>query len=380
MLHNENGLLFKDGQPFRHIGVNGYELFFKYGQGYDTNPPIWKRGLDLIASYNIKVCRTILLGPEVHHWPAYFLDPTAYKTKIQAFLDYAASMDVQIVATLCPNWQALPDRFNERMQDWLNPASATRVQFQNVITDIVTAFKDHPAVGAWEMGNEWNTELDYRQSYNGDLDGLPKVGTYTRASYQHPEDSYTTERYLAALNAFISAVKAIDMSNRLLMTGNNLADPYGYGMNRAAARVLVESPTNINTLDFHGYINPSLTPGRFWAPDSRGMESVLRYWTHRAYQRGQVFVLGEFGVDADSTYTALNQDHRAIFEKMIKAIELSHTPLSMAWTVHDPAVFAADNRVQTTINWCMWPGSNKEFQLALIKEANDRIALDKSRF
>lgn len=268
MLTVDNGQLYRNGRPFKHVGVNAYDLFHRYDQSFDAQP-FFREGFELMRDYGIKVARCIIGGPCRHHFNTFFNAQSTYLSKLLQFLNAAADNDVDVLLTFSARWAGLSDRNNERMSAWTNPSSQCRQQLTQFVTTVITQFKDHRGVGGYELGNEWNTFLDRRvidgDAGNTSLPSATECAGQNLAPYSAPDDSLTFERYSTVLDAFVTTIKSLDTSGRLISTGNAMGLTSGQrGLYEWLPRALRENPTTVNSLCAHPYADPNLNPGNFW--------------------------------------------------------------------------------------------------------------------
>jgi len=354
MLSNEGGVFCRHGRAFRHVGVNGYDLFYRYLNGYGDSPRVYRTAFSYLKGYGIKVCRSIINGPWPNEYDTYYNSPSTYHSRLLELLDEAAENDISIVLSFSPRWASISDRNAENIVDWTDSGSATRTAFADYVSDIVSTYKNHEACGAWELGNEWNSYID------GATIDLPAVSVPndTLGSYSAPDDSLNEARYLIVAQAFVDACSG-DTSNRLRISGNTVGRvPAAAGWPGYMPKALREHVA-FNAICVHTYPDANSSPGNHWGQDAQGFGGAMTAWNNMAKEHGKILVVGEFGVS--NSYSSGGSDQKQVFRRMING--MASVPLSLIWNVCNPAA----TTVGTT--FAIWPGYN-DWMLEMARSAN----------
>lgn len=141
-------------------------------------------------------------------WPngwnsTYGTDEATFFKRIKQVLDCARDNGLGIVLSVFWRHATQCDIAGESISVGLGTdGSATRVRCATILQKYVTAFKDHPALAAWEIGNEYSLF-----AANGSLP-TANAGNGTPASYSSPNDVLT----LAAMRSFYAFLPRLFVS------------------------------------------------------------------------------------------------------------------------------------------------------------------------
>ena len=179
----ENGTLLLDGKPVYAYGVNYFEPFVNKRMSdpnYDLDKPFKS-----LRDNNIRVIRACL-GPFYESAFSYYIySPDDYFEALDAVIAAAEKYEIGIFASLMWNFTNLPDWVGEKVPSIGDPESETVKLAKKYFTDVVSRYKDSPAIWAWEFGNEYNLGADLKAMEN-------VVGTSMPGVVRSPADYYTT--------------------------------------------------------------------------------------------------------------------------------------------------------------------------------------------
>lgn len=306
-----DGRLLLDGSRFRNIGLNyGGAVQRIYSQVSPTacayTPSAEQdQALDIAAQCGAKVLRV----KATPFWPAQWIyglnggkawsaataaDREPHYQRIDAFLDKCQARGIGVILTLFFRHASVPDLVGEPVRAWLTAGSNTRNVAAAITQEVVTRYLNHDAVYGYEWSNEVNHYNDASDATRG---GFPAVnaGFGTASSYSAATAMFNGAEFASVLSWWYGVVKSID-NQRLVMSGNG---PNSYSRPGGTAGIvqpisawydeqLRDNP--MNSVSIHWYGNVSYGSNGF-----RALESILAGGRHRAAQRGQAFVVGEFG-------------------------------------------------------------------------------------
>jgi hypothetical protein len=343
-----SGQLLKDGKPFRALGINYFSCFGRtLENGNDTS---YDDGFQVLAGYGIPFARFAATG----FWPKdmalYQTDREAYFRRLDAVVASAEKHDVGLIPSLFWYFACVPDLVGEPMDQWGNPKSKTHAWMRTYVREVVTRYRNSPAIWAWEMGNEFSLQASLPNASEHRARIVPGRGT---APSRSERDDVTFNHFRLAFEEFAKAVREHDPS-RIIFTGDALPRPAAFHMEKEGTwtpdseqqfRKMLQNlnPDPINAISVHAY-----------------GEDVERIgWSVRAAKliKKPLFV-GEFGVPGTSA--EVEKD----FRQMLKLIEESDTPLAALWVFDLPSQDADYNITATNA---------RAYQLKELGAANARV-------
>jgi hypothetical protein len=350
-LYVQNGVLTKDGQPYRAIGVNYYDCFLRtLGAGTNTS---YDAGFRTLAEYHIPFARFCAAG----FWPSdmqlYQTNRTEYFRRLDGVVRSAERHGVGLIPSLFWLVSCVPDLVGEPLDQWANPQSKTVAWMRQYVRAVVTRYQASPAIWAWEFGNEFSLGANLPNAKEHRAWVLPHLGTATNRTER---DDATFAMARVAFTEFATAVRAHD-PHRLIVTGDSFPRPSAWHQEREGTwtrdtkeqfqeMLRKVNPDPVSGISLHAYAADDLR--RFaWA------QEVARQ------MRKPLFV-GEFGVSTDQLP---GDRHRAMFAEMIAAIEQGEVPLAAVW------VFDFAHQKDCTIT----SDNARAWMLEAVKQANVRL-------
>jgi hypothetical protein len=328
------GVLLKDGKPYRAIGANLHDAFSD--QREHPGDLSYDRDFETLRAEGIPFARVM----------ATYFSPDAIMEYVNHREDYLAKLDGVVASAEQHNvglilslfwWDvAVPDLVHEPRSAWGDPNSKTIAFMREYTRTIVSRYNDSPAVWAWEFGNEYNLSVDLpnaaemRPNINGDW-----PAKRTKA------DDLTTSMILVAFTEFGKTVREID-PKRAISTGNSLpriladlqrrtlqgGDPDTRAQFRS--NLALVNPDPIDTLSIHLYRADMRY--RFGLYNATYDDVLAEAMKVSAAEKKPLLVL-EFG--SFLRHYGLNTpvSVRADFEVKLKAIVDNRVPLSAFWGV-----------------------------------------------
>jgi hypothetical protein len=342
------GDMLKDGRPFRAIGLNYFSCFIRTLKNpSDTS---YDEEFGILAAHQIPFVRFSATG----YWPRdmalYQTDRAEYFRRLDAVVASAERHGLGLVPSLFWSAACVPDLVGEPLDQWGNPRSKTHAWMREYVREVVTRYRDSPAIWAWEMGNEFSLQASLPNTADHRPAIHPGLGTATSRSER---DDVTFAMVRVAFAEFAQAVRKHD-SARLIFTGDSMPRPAAWHMQREGTW------TQDNESQFREMI-------RHLTPDPANGISVHAYdddierlpWSIKAARilKKPLFV-GEFGARGDGAGGA------AVFRRYLKVIEDSDVPLAAVWVFDLPA---KDNDYNITAD------NARAYQLREVGEANARI-------
>ena len=362
---NQDGVLIKDGKPYRAMGINYYSAFLrKLHNPADTS---YREGFKVLAQHNIPYVRVLFGGMSARDFKLYRKDKEAYFRLMDDVVKAAEEEHIGLIPSLIWTPVIISDVAGEHVDQWGNPKSKTIAFMRRYVADIATRYKDSPALWGYEMGNEYNLYTDLPNA----ADSRPRVHILDGSVWWRTKrDDMKHPALVMAYVEFATQIRRIDPL-RIIVTGNSVPRPFAYHnslyhewikdtRNQFAEMLLRDNPDPINTICVHLYPEVDETP---FFTDRKGVSynELLKEVTAIAKLVKKPVYVGEFG--------ASNKQHgkdkvREIVPRMIKAIEDNDIPISALW-VFD---FGGQDN-----DWNITETNERGYLLDLIGEANARM-------
>lgn len=346
-----DGTLRRGSKAFRGVGVNYFDAFYR--TLLRPGDVSYEASFRVLAQHKIPFARFMACG----FWPAdmklYQQNRSAYFARLDGVVRAAERHGIGLIPSLFWHLSTVPDLVGEPCDQWGNAQSKTHEFMRRYTREVVTRYRNSPAIWGWEFGNEYNLAADLPNA----AEHRPQIATErgtpaTRSA--HDELSHDAIR--VAFVEFAREVRRHDAS-RIIITGNAMPRASAWHQRREkswtkdtpeqfAEMLRDDNPDPMNVLSVHCY-------GEDAERLAGAMEAARR-------ARKPLFV-GEFGVpDAPSP----ERDKQ--FKALLENIQSQRVALSALW------VF--DFSSQTA--WNVTAGNARSAQLRAIAEANERMRAD----
>ena len=342
-----NGILLRNGFPYRGFGVNYFDAFFRTLS--DPENTSYKAGFEELSGYGIPFARVMFTG----FWPSdmklYMENKEEYFQRMDGVVKSAEKNGIGLIPSLFWYDGCVPDLTGEPRDQWGNPESKTHAFMRNYIREVVTRYIDSPAIWGWEMGNEYNLAADLPNAAEHRPKIVPHLGTLTSRSRR---DDLTHDMLHTAFTEFAKETRKYD-SYRIISTGNSIPRASAWHQREENTwtkdspeqvfEILAgQNPDPVDVISIHTYQD---VQNRI--PQMMAMSRKLK----------KPLFIGEFGVPGAEA------EAEKIFTDMLAMIEKELVPLAALW-VYD---FGRQTDYSVT-------GSNaRSYQLKAIAEANKRI-------
>ena len=342
-----DGTLARGGQPYRGIGVNYFDAFYRHLK--DPEDTTYDAGFAALAAAQIPFARLMGCG----FWPVeqklYTEDKDEFLRRFDDVVRSAEKHGIGLIPSLFWNISTVPDLVGEPVSAWGNLQSKTHAYMRDYVRDIVTRYADSPGIWGWEFGNEFNLGANLPNAAEHRPPVWPDLGTATSRS---EEDEWTYEIIRTAFAAFADEVRKYD-PHRVVSTGDSLPRESGWH-NWAAGTWTVDSPDQfalllgadnpdpVDIISIHAYGGDAQR-----LRDARFVAAALR----------KPLFVGEFGAPGPQA------DSEAAFTELLATIEKAEVPLAAVW------VYDFGNQD----DFCVTAGNDRAYQLEAISAANERI-------
>lgn len=324
------------------LGVNYFDAFLRHLK--DEKDTSFEAGFAELGARKIPFARLNGGGFWPVDWALWQTDTTAYFRRFERVLTAAQRHKVGLIPSLCWNLSTFPDLVKEPCDQWGNPKSATHALMRRYVKELVGRYSAHPAIWAWEFGNEYNLPADLPNAAEHRPQVTVENGT---PATRGPHDELTHAHFRLALAAFGSEVRRYD-KERPLFSGNSIPrlsawhqltekswkrdSPSEFG------RVLRDdNPDPLPTLTLHAYEPED------WArlPDAMAVAQVAK----------KPLFVGEFGVAGART-----PETEKRFFAQLAALRQHRVPLAALW-VYD---------FGSQAEWSVTPTNNRSWMLDLL--------------
>lgn len=331
VLVNRAGVLTCNGSAIREMGVCAYELLTNYQQG--VNPNSFLTELPLIAQAGFRFVRVLGAPIYPNGWNAtYGTDKAAFWAKTRAFLDCAAANRIGIIMSVFWRFATQADIVGETISTgYATAGSLTRTRCRLIATEFAQQFASHPALAAWEVGNEYSLF-----AANGSLP-VASAGNGTPASYNNPADLLSLAAMRAFYTEFAQTIRAVDTTGRLILTGNGgSGGVIEKNIDNYKAIVALDNPDPVDSISIHKY-----SRNEFGSRAYADLTDTLLSMREVAAATGKPFVLGEFGMEEVETYGGYGG--ATTFQTGCDAVYRSGTQLALVWNWKQNNTTGANN-------------------------------------
>lgn len=344
-----HGELLLNGKAFRGIGVNYYDAFVRLlGDGKIQDVEAGFRGL---ASNQIPFIRFSADGYWPIDWGFYQTNRQEYFTRLDKVVKLAERHGIGLIPSLFWHQPTISDLVGEPVDQWGNSTSQTHAFMRTYVREVVTRYRNSPAIWAWEFGNEFNLAADLPNAAEHRAPVHPTLGT---AASRSARDELTHPHIRTALAEFAREVRRHDL-HRLIISGNAFPRPSAWHQQHErnwqrdtpeqwAEMLAADNPTPIASLSGRLYSTNDLAA---LAPAM----ALSRQW-------GKPLMIGEFGVAGSMT----NETQRQ-FREWLDALDINGVSLAALW------VFDFEGQAK---DWNVTAENPRREQLRLIAEMNAR--------
>lgn len=361
-LQVKDGILQKDGQPYRGLGVNYFNAFHR-AVCRPTNTT-YREGFAVLQEHQIPFARFAACGFWPSEWGLYQTNRALYFKLLDDVVQCASTNQIGLIPSLFWRWESLAELVGEPHSKWGDPASKTHDLMRRYTTEVVTRYRGSPTIWAWEFANEMSLAVDLPNATNliATQKAMPRLGVP-----KHDLADIVTSRTLTtALTEFARTVRQHD-PHRAIISGNSLPRP-GAWHNTASrtwatdtraqfCEVLVrDNPDPLSLLCVHVY--PSKEK-RFSKESPASQLDVLRAMMETSRTARKPLFIGEFGASKELG----TEGERAAFLELLEDMELAGVPLAAVW-VFDLTSQNAD--------WNITASSERAYMLRQVGEAHRR--------
>lgn len=328
------GLTVKDGhfhlggEAIRAVGVNYYELFTRLATKHDSASSL--EGLQQLARSGVPFVRFNAGGYSAKDWQRYLSNKEAHFAQMDRVVRAAESAGIGLIPSLF--WsRSLSQAAGEHAESWGNPESRTSTLMRDYTTEMVTRYRQSPAIWAWEFGNEWNLSAD-----------LPNAADQRKAG-QDERDDLKNAHLGVAIKGFTTSVRSLD-ATRPLITGHS--HPRAAAWHNTHEKswksdsaeqwreiVLRDNPEPIDTIGIHIYADTEAREA--CAQWTTGWPDYLGKLRALATELQRPIFIGEFGLAEGGKFDP--EEVKSRFRDIISGMEAANIDLAAVWVFDLPS-------------------------------------------
>lgn len=350
----QDGRLYRNGQPYRGIGANYFDLFLRLLKNPGDTSSL--TGLVRIAKAEIPFVR--FAGPySASEWRFYRDHRDEYFRRLDLVVRTAEQNNIGLIPSLF--WTlSLCELVGEPRDQWGNPQSKTMALMRQYTGEVMNRYKASPAIWAWEFGNEHNLIVDLPNA----AQFRPRNGTGTR------RDDVTSEVLAVMLTEFAKTVRKHDQTHPVF-SGHSHPRPYAWhnstkrswtfdSPEQSREILLRDNPAPLDTITIHfyGIQNVDTELGK-WVLNR---QHYLMWLRETADLHKRPIFVGEFGL-ADKSG---GPPSRPVFEAQLAELEKAGIDLAAFW-VYD--------RVGGGGGWSASFDNERAYMITLTAAANRRL-------
>lgn len=328
------GRLWQDGKPLRAIGVNYCDLFQEVLSNPENDRTL--RGLRFLGEKQIPFVRFWCCGFWPKDWQLYMTDKEEYFRRLDVVVKTAEEAKVGLIPSLFWRFATCPNVVGEFVDAWADPESKTRALMATYVKEVVTRYRESPAIWGWEFANEVNLGVDLPNGMQFLGKKMPALGVDLA---KDERNLVTKDIAMAAYVAFATEVRKCD-TERFITSGNSVLRASQYNQTahgtwtkdtaEEAQQVLAWlNPDPINVVSIHLY--PGLESPLSYA-GTTGTAEVIGLHKTWCGQMGKPLFVGEFaalghdkGKEIDMTV------YRRVEGELINAVVEHRVDLAAHW-------------------------------------------------
>jgi hypothetical protein len=366
-----NGMFMKDGHPFYGVGINYFNVLIRMtglaGSPPDLSPESYRQGFETLRKYEIPFIRFCAGGFYPKDWDLYLKDKKAYFRIFDRLVMDAEKKEIGLIPSLFWNFPAVPDLAGEPLDQWGNPDSKTIAFMRQYTTEVVSRYKDSPAIWGWEFGNEYlHAVVPQPELGRGAV--APHLGT---PSERTARDKMLRPIIWTAYREFSKTVRSIDKT-RPVFTGDTVPRPAAFHIWKESSwrmdsqeewqSVFLKDNESMNTLSVHFYYYSRQDEIRDSGLMEFGPEDQLEFMMKTARSSGKPLYIGEFGAAAKEK---TEEEERRQFELMLGLLVTNQVQLSALWNF--------DFEDPDQVLWNITEKNHRAYMLEALRTANRKM-------
>jgi hypothetical protein len=365
----EQGLFMKEGRPFYGVGVNYFNVLIRRtgleGRAVNGSALAYDQEFQTLSEYEIPFIRFCAGGFYPKDWELYRTDKEAYFKIFDRMVADAEKYGIGLIPSLFWNYATVPDLSGEPIDQWGNPQSKTHEFMRQYTTEVVSRYKDSPAIWGWEFGNEYLLSADLPQPELGRGLIAPRLGT---PSVRTERDKMFRKNIWIAYKAFAETVRVLD-TRHPVFSGDTAPRSAAYH-NWTEGIWQNDSPDEwtsvfrkdseaMDALSEHFYYYAVTNSQRSASVAEFSPEWKMGLMMEIARLTGKPLFVGEFGPDGKEK---TNEEEQRQFEYVLNLLVTNQVQLAALWNF--------DFEHQNQVRWNVTKDNHRAYMLEALQKAN----------
>jgi hypothetical protein len=269
------------------IGINYYDAFVRFIKDNDSS---FEKKFKVLKDLNITYIRINGSGFfSANDWQFYLKHQDIYFKKLDFFIKKAEENNLKIIFSMFWKYDAIPKLMNENIEKaYSNSHSKTFKFMKSYIKEIVRRYHNSKAIYIWELGNEYNLQINikYKKIKNKRL--KRKKENIFKLSYLHN-----------LMKIFRNEIKKYDKIH-LIETGNSIPRTYIYNYQitkknykSILIKILKDENKDADLISVHIY--PWSLKKRNYFKYFQNIDNFLKFLKNLSIKTNKKIYIGEFG-------------------------------------------------------------------------------------
>ena len=364
----KDGVFMQGGHPVKGIGINYFSAFLRIlgteGASPNLNDTSYRQGFKTLREHEIPFIRFCAAGFFPSDWTLYQTDKVAYFKALDQLVADAEACGLGLIPSLFWYFPTVPDLVGEPVDQWGNPESKTHEFMRRYTTEVVSRYKDSPAIWAWEFGNEWIHEADLPNPGQGRGWTIPEFGMPAERTER---DKMYRKNIYVAYRAFAETVRSLDPVHPVF-SGDTMPRPVAFhtwkdGVWKEDSKeewqsMFLKDNQVMDALSAHFYYYEK-SGHRDSGIAAFDPEEQLSFMMATARQVGKPLFVGEFG--PSSKEKTIDEERRQ-FEVLLDLLVKHEVPLSALWNF--------DYEHVDQVHWNITEDNHRAYMLDALQQAN----------
>jgi len=361
-LYVENGVLMRKGKPYHAIGANYFNLFYR--RLLDSKDTSYREGLKKLSEKsNVPFVRFNCNGFWPTEWKLYMTHKPKFFRQLDDVVKYAEKYNIGLIPSFFFHNPTVPDLVKEHIDQFGNTNSKTIKLIRQFTKDVVTRYKDSPAIWGWEFGNEGTLPIDLPNAsemrpHIWEVLGTPKKRT--------KRDEITSQHLITAYKEFANTIRKYD-KDRIILSGNS--EPRFCAWHNSNERSWKEdSPKQFGEIFLRDNPDPMdtltarLYPAKIdkYPSGAKNVDQLVKIMMKWSKKSKKPLFIGEFGAQNSLGKKKMKK----VFKEIVAAIEKNKVPLSAFWVYDHP-----NQDDEWNINF----KNDRAYMIQMVTEANARM-------
>lgn len=398
---------YRNGREQRGIGVNHWGAFITELDPLGAPSNYVTDFADIKQTWGLPFVRMAVgMYSRATWYNQWHLNKAAFYAKLDEVVARAEALGLGIVAVLVWGARGFTDACYDIYGTFEPPKNLAYKHtkawqlFETFVTEVVTRYKNSPAIWAWQLGNEVINTIGAEYHPSWKVDGTDAVagaivnwGTKPGGGTYAPSDKMTMAEWQAFSQNAVALINSLDEHRRCIFGGSPLGNSFAVKIqtaNSLAADTLADW-NGVASTDFMPWIAyrekafsglgqhvypRNLADSRFFSGAEKTAGEIIALSKAWADQVGKPFYLGEFGAtryknsdeNVDEVSTDAATEQAAFNEALNVGVIAGGVKLASVWNWSGDVT----SPVNTVPDWMRWKltDATRTYQLTAIAAAN----------